>query len=194
MANTSLEPTPVTPFSFRCGFGSAGVTGGVAQFLDIGLFGMRINLLITALFGMVIAGCASRRDADHDTLRPGVTYTTPLGGGLVAEVKRDKKTDTIDVYIMRDREVVAQFGASERGSTSQHTLNPEGGARWITIDVIDGKLKTHTLAYRHDNVEDLILDRDGDFFPDQRWSTDLSTQAVTRETITHSYAPTQKEK
>ena len=77
---------------------------------------------------------------------------------------------------------------------SQHTLNPEGGARWITIDVIDGKLKTHTLAHRHDDVEDLILDRDGDFFPDERWSTDLSTHVVTREAITHSYAPIKKDK
>src|SRR5262245_17594384 len=149
---------------------------------------MRTKLLFTALVGMVITGCVSQRVAGRDTLLPGVKYLAPLAGGLVAEVKTDKQTGTIDVFIMRDHEVVAQFGAGEHGSMSQHTLSPEGGPRWITIDVIDGKLKTHTLAYDHDQIHQVILDRDGDFFPDQRW-TSSGTNSMIREAITHSFAP-----
>ena len=33
--NTALEPTPVTPVSFRCGLGLAQVAGGVAQLLVV---------------------------------------------------------------------------------------------------------------------------------------------------------------
>ena len=121
-------------------------------------------------------------------------YTTSLGEGLVAEIKRDKDTDTLDVFIMRQREVVAQFGASEHQTSSQHTLSGEHGDRTLTVDVKDGKLVTHTLSNADDQIHLMILDRDGDFFPDERWTIDKTAQSRTQEKITHEFAPVEDKK
>src|SRR3974377_1835256 len=155
---------------------------------------MHTKFLFITLLGLSMFGCASHRASDQEVLRPGVCYTTSLGGGLIAEIKRHKNTDTLDIFIMRQREIIAQFGASDHQTSSQHTLNVEHGDRTLTVDVKDGKLVTHTFSYDDGQIFQMILDRDGDSYPDERWTFDKTTQKRTREKITHDFTPIEDKK